>query len=194
MAFCYKCGNQLSDGAAFCPKCGAQQGGAPRARSTSNNGSSSPIIIPTLNNLIRLGATVVSFILMLVLPWFRISGFESFSIYHSDMFELNAAFGIAKIFAIIAIVLGAVNFITYFVNFKSILHNNLPIHKYVTVGYYGTFGLAFLLNILGMIIDVEYVSVTVSVGWFFLLFICGACAVVCLTKILDKYLPDRKLF
>ena len=194
MAFCYKCGNQLSDGAAFCPKCGAQQGGAPRARSTSNNGSSLPIIIPTLNNLIRLGATVVSFILMLVLPWFRISRVESYSIYTSDIidyFNLNAAFVIAKIFAIIAIVLGAVNFITYFVNFKSILNNNLPIHKYVTVGYYGTFGLAFLLNILGMIIE-SYV--TVSVGWFFLLFICGASAVVCLTKILDKYLPDRKLF
>ena len=29
MAFCAKCGTQMADGTAFCPKCGAPQGGAP---------------------------------------------------------------------------------------------------------------------------------------------------------------------
>ena len=29
MAFCAKCGTQMADGTAFCPNCGAAQGGAP---------------------------------------------------------------------------------------------------------------------------------------------------------------------
>ena len=52
MAFCGKCGNQLEEGAKFCPKCGASV--SPVTNDNSGKSSSKKIVIPLIVSILIL--------------------------------------------------------------------------------------------------------------------------------------------
>jgi len=83
------------------------------------------------------------FTLMLMLySWFKIEYFETsmkYSIFHSDMFDLNACLGLAKVFAIIALVIGILYVVAVAINFEKLV----PRLKKFKFGFFRLFGLVF---------------------------------------------------
>lgn len=121
--------------------------------------------------------TLFTFIILFC-NWFKcdLMGIDlKFSIFHKDMFDLNACLGLAKVFAIFALVIG----ILYIINFAINFVKYVPVLKKFKFGfnrlfglvYYGFYTLALLFNIIGCIAESEVVP-TVSIIFVFILMIC----------------------
>ena len=110
--------------------------------------------------------------------WFKIDasfmGSFSFSIFHKDMFDLNTCLGLAKVFAIIALVVGILYIINFAINFEKFVPGlkkfKFGFNRLFGLVYYGFYTLALLFNIIGCIAE-ESVVPTVRVIFIFILMI-----------------------
>lgn len=81
-------------------------------------------------------------ILMMLYNWLKIEGYGisyKFGIFHSDMFDLNACLGLAKVFAIIGLIVGLLYIVALFINFEKLV----PGLKKFKFGFFRLFGLVF---------------------------------------------------
>lgn len=149
--FCSKCGNQLSDGAAFCGACGnpvsqpqqtqtpiqqpmyqappvrpAAQQFAPQNTTSLPDGL---VTIPKISEFIVLGSALLMFIFML-LPWIKIgrwSYYSTFTVYShrsifmGNAFDISGAIGVAKVLGIINIIVFIVFALLYFFDVKKLI-------------------------------------------------------------------------
>ena len=97
-----------------------------------------------------------------------------FSIFHSDMFYLNTCLGLAKVFAIIALVVGILYIINFAINFikfvPALKKFKFGFNRLFGLVYYGFYTLALLFNIIGCIAE-ESVVPTVRVIFLFILLV-----------------------
>ena len=107
--------------------------------------------------------------------WFKVEVYsESFgySIFHSDMFDLNTCLGIAKVFGIIALVIGILYIIALVIDFKRFIPGlkkfKFGFDRLFALVYYGFYGLALLFNIIGCIAT-DGVVPTVRIIFIFVL-------------------------
>ena len=116
-----------------------------------------------------------SFVLMFF-NWWKAEmpylGSTGYSIFHSDMFDVNTCLGIAKIFAIIALVIGILYIINLIINFEKFVPGikkfKFGFNRLFALVYYGFFGLALLFNIIGCIAT-DGVVPTVKIIFVFIL-------------------------
>lgn len=179
--YCSKCGTQLDDNAAFCSGCGAQTGNsnqapaqqapvynAPASNTAPTNLTTNGLFtIPKLSGLISIGAAVLMFIFMF-LPWFsygiKFLGTkysESFSIFHSDMFELSALLGLAKVLGIINIIVFVLYLALQFIDVKKLVPQipaNIDCKKLSAYAFGGIYALEWLFTLIG-IIATKYVGI-----------------------------------
>lgn len=98
-----------------------------------------------------------------------------FSIFHSNMFDVNTCLGIAKVFAIIALVIGILYIINLLINFEKFVPGlkkfKFGFNRLFALVYFGFYGLALLFNIIGCIAT-ENVVPTVRIIFVFI-FIVG---------------------
>ena len=110
--------------------------------------------------------------------WFKIDasfmGSFSFSIFHKDMFDLNTCLGLAKVFAIIALVIGILYIVNFAINFIKFVPGlkkfKFGFNRLFGLVYYGFYTLALLFNIIGCIAE-ESVVPTVRVIFLFILLV-----------------------
>lgn len=107
--------------------------------------------------------------------WFKIEVFTQsfgYSIFHSDMFDLNTCLGLAKVFAIIALVIGILYIISLVINFKRFIPGlknfKFGFDRLFALVYYGFYGLALLFNLIGCIAT-DGVVPTVRIIFIFIL-------------------------
>lgn len=117
---------------------------------------------------------VFTFVIMFC-NWFKIEFYgESFgySIFHSDMFDLNTCLGLAKVFAIIALVIGILYIIALAINIEKFIPGlkkfKFGFGRLAALVYYGFFGLALLFNLIGCIAT-DGVVPTVRIIFIFVL-------------------------
>lgn len=173
--FCSKCGTQIDDNAAFCGVCGNATGAANQAPASAPAGNTTPaspmanglVTIPKISGLIGIGAAILMFIFMF-LPWFsygvKIFGTkysESFSIFHSDMFELSALLGLAKVLGIINIIVFVLYLVLQFIDIKKLVPQipaNIDCKKLSAYAFVGIYALQWFLTLIG-IIATKYVGI-----------------------------------
>ncbi len=121
--------------------------------------------------------TAVFTFVLLFCNWFKFDLMGQsfgFSIFHDDMFDLNTCLGLAKVFAIIALVIGIlyiINFAINFVKFVPVLKKfKFGFNRLFGLVYYGFYTLALLFNIIGCIAE-ESVVPTVRVIFLFILLV-----------------------
>ena len=119
---------------------------------------------------------VFTFIVMFA-NWFKVeimSEGYGFSIFHSDMFDVNTCLGLAKVFAIIALVLGLLYIVSLVINFKRFVPGlkdfKFGFDRLFALCYYGFYGLALLFNIIGCIATEDVVP-TVRMIFLFILIV-----------------------
>lgn len=103
---------------------------------------------------------IISFF-MLFADWFKPTGSYasefSFSILKSGVGEINACFGIAKVFVIITIVVGSLYLISLLINLKKLVpalsNFKFGFDRLFGLIYYGLFCIAVLFNIIGCIAE-----------------------------------------
>ena len=81
-------------------------------------------------------------IMMMLYDWLKFEsyGFSiKYGIFHSDMFDLNACLGLAKVFTIIGLVVGILYVIALAINFEKLV----PGLKKFKFGFFRLFGLVF---------------------------------------------------
>lgn len=107
--------------------------------------------------------------------WFKVEVYtESFgySIFHSDMFDLNTCLGLAKVFGIIALVIGILYIIALIIDFKKFIPGlknfKFGFDRLFALVYYGFYGLALLFNLIGCIAT-DGVVPTVRIIFLFIL-------------------------
>ena len=100
---------------------------------------------------------VFTFVLMFF-NWFKAEALGesiSFSIFHSDMFDLDTCLGIAKVFAIIALVVGILYIIALAINFEKLVPGlkkfKFGFNRLFGLVFYGLLCFALLFNIIGCI-------------------------------------------
>ena len=132
---------------------------------------------------------------LLFCNWFKIDasfmGSFSFSIFHKDMFDLNTCLGLAKVFAIIALVVGIlyiINFAINFVKFVPALKKfKFGFNRLFGLVYYGFYTLALLFNIIGCIAEESVVpTVRVIFIFIFMILIVLVYAIPALSKFANK--------
>lgn len=169
--FCPKCGTQLPDDAQFCAKCGAQvngaPAGAPAAAPAKPARTREPYKAPDTRGWISIGFTTLVFLLMFV-PF--IDAGPSVSLLAVEAFQIQALFGVAKIFMIVSI---AIYFGNLVLNFMDL---GLPsiIKKFVPLGMYATFVFAQLFVFIGCCIRN---GVTMGAAWYIILLAVGVAVV-----------------
>lgn len=122
---------------------------------------------------------VVLTFFMLFSNWFKPSSSYikgiSFGILKSGVGEVGACFGIAKVFAIITIVVAALYFVSLLVNFKkfvpALANFKFGFDRLFGLVYYGLFCFSILFNIIGCIAEESAVP-TVSNIFLFIFIIC----------------------
>lgn len=123
------------------------------------------------DKLLGLAFGILSFI-FLFLKWFKFSllGYsESYSILHSEMFDISTLMGLAKILAIVCIVL----FVVYLVSCLTDLEKLIPaLSKYKTdkifpLGYFGVYFISLLFNLIGTWTCDGSEMVKPAFGWWF---------------------------
>lgn len=109
--------------------------------------------------------------------WFKyevLSESIGFSIFHSDMFDLNTCLGLGKVFAIIALVVGILYIIALVIDFKKFIPGlkkfKFGFDRLFALVYYGFYGLALLFNLIGCIAT-DGVVPTVRIIFLFILII-----------------------
>ena len=119
---------------------------------------------------------VFTFVVMFA-NWFKyevMSESFGFSIFHSDMFDLNTCLGLAKVFAIIALVIGLLYIIALVIDFKKFIPGlkkfKFGFDRLFALVYYGFYGLALLFNIIGCIAT-DGVVPTVRIIFLFVLIV-----------------------
>ena len=107
--------------------------------------------------------------------WWKAEVFSEsygFSIFHSDMFDVNTCLGLAKVFAIIALVVGILYIINLAINFERFVPGlkkfKFGFNRLFALVYYGFYGLALLFNIIGCIAT-DNVVPTVRIIFIFIL-------------------------
>jgi uncharacterized membrane protein len=91
MAFCAKCGVQISEGVAFCPSCGAPVSGAPGSAGGATPGSSPAVGSAMSSNVAGLLCYVLGFItgiIFLVLEPYKNDRFVRFHAFQSIFFSV----------------------------------------------------------------------------------------------------------
>lgn len=115
-------------------------------------------------------------IMLMLYSWFKIEAYGSsmkFSIFHSDMFDLNACLGLAKVFAIIGLIVGLLYVIALVINFEKFV----PGLKKFKFGFFRLFGLVFyglitlslLFNMIGCISEEGVVPTFASIITFIIM-------------------------
>ena len=169
--FCPKCGNQLPDGAQFCNKCGASLGGAapykaPRAKK--------PFALPTECEKFKLIYNLVA-ALFVFFPLYVTSYGGATSALGGGMFDINACFGIVKIFFILGLVAFGAYVAASYVDLSKFGLESASIKTFGLLGFYGAYALNILLSFIGCIIEK---GITMGVAWYFALIIVGIGAVI----------------
>ena len=107
--------------------------------------------------------------------WFKIEVYTEsygYSIFHSDMFDLNTCLGLAKVFGIIALVVGILYIVALVINFKKFIPGlkkfKFGFDRLFALVYYGFYGLALLFNLIGCIAT-DGVVPTVRIIFLFIL-------------------------
>ena len=99
----------------------------------------------------------------------------SFNILKSGVGEINACFGIAKVFAIITIIVAAIYFLLLLINVKkyvpALANFKFGFDRLIGLVYYGLFCFSILFNIIGCIAE-EAAVPTVSNIFLFIFIIC----------------------
>lgn len=97
-----------------------------------------------------------------------------YSIFHSHMFDVNTCLGLAKVFAIIALVIGLIYIVFLSINFVKFVPGlkkfKFGFDRLCALVYYGFYGLALLFNIIGCIAT-DNVVPTVRIIFIFILII-----------------------
>ena len=119
---------------------------------------------------------IFTFVVMFA-NWFKIESYGQsigFSIFHSDMFDLNTCLGLAKVFAIIGLVIGILYIISLVINFKKFIPGlkkfKFGFDRLFALVFYGFYGLALLFNIIGCIAT-DNVVPTVRMIFLFILIV-----------------------
>lgn len=109
-----------------------------------------------INNVIALFVTFIMFNVKWIKYKIEFFGYESstsITVLHTDMFDLSFMFGLAKIFAIFAILLFFVNIVNTFIkldeHIPSLKKYNLD--KYLPLGYYGLYLASLFLTLIGVL-------------------------------------------
>lgn len=168
--FCPNCGNQLPDGAQFCNKCGASIGGAapnkaPRAKK--------PFALPTESEKFKLVFNLVA-ALFIFLPWIRGEGTQSgISFIGGLMFDVNALYGICKIFLILGLVAFAAYVAASYIDLAKFGMESALIKTFALLGFYGAYALSILFSFIGAFVkDFGYYdATTLNTVWYFALVI-----------------------
>lgn len=107
--------------------------------------------------------------------WFKIEVYTEsygYSIFHSDMFDLNTCLGLAKVFGIIALVIGVLYIVSLIIDFKKFIPGlkkfKFGFDRLFALVYYGFYGLALLFNLIGCIAT-DGVVPTVRIIFLFIL-------------------------
>lgn len=175
--FCPVCGNQLPDGAQFCNKCGASIGGAapnkaPRAKK--------PFALPTESEKFKLVFNLVA-ALFIFLPWIRIEGGAGigFSLVSGLMFDVNALFGICKIFLILGLVAFGVYVAASYIDLAKFGLESALIKTFALLGFYGAYALSILFSFIGALVKDGYAdTTTLNTPWYFMLVIVAIGALI----------------
>ena len=122
--------------------------------------------------------TAVIVLILMFYHWFKVESWGesiSFSIFHSDMFDLNTCLGLAKVFAIIALVIGLIHIVFLAINFEKLVPGlkkfKFGFYRLFGLVFYGFLGLALLFNIIGCIAT-DSVVPTVRIIFIFVYVIC----------------------
>ncbi len=122
---------------------------------------------------------VVLTFFMIFSNWFKTAGSYisdlSFGILKSGVGDINTCFGIAKVFAIITIVVAVLYFLSLLINFKkyipALANFKFGFDRLFGLVYYGLFCFSILFNIIGCIAE-EAAVPTVSNILLFIFIIC----------------------
>lgn len=212
--FCSKCGTQLNDDAAFCSACGnpvaqsqetsvqtlVEEPVAPVEQTPVANVLPKGIFaVPKLQEIVVLGVSVLMFIFMF-LPWFKYGMklfgtgyFKHFSIFTSDVFDLSALIGIAKVLGIINIIVFVVYAALRFIDIKKLvpaIPETLDLKKYSTYAFGGIYALQWILTLIG-IIATEYVGISICFI-FALIFVAAFIVATLKPEIVDNLFKNVK--
>ncbi len=170
--FCPKCGVELPDGSSFCASCGEKLA-APAAAPAAEKNVQVSVSMPSTATLVKLGVALVAFIFTFISWWsIKVYGFgTSYSILKSGVFDVNFFLGLAKIFAIIDIILFVVYVASQFIDFNKFIKLPFNVKELSGKAYYAVYVAALVLCLLGIIIE-KYVGI--GFGWFFGLILAGA--------------------
>ena len=177
--FCPKCGAQLPDNSQFCSSCGssiAQAPSAPAAHSAPAGLKLSGVKFD-LYTVIKLAIAVLTMLFGILPTWklsiemFGFSESKSFSILHSEMFDVNALLGIGKIFMIIAIILFVVSAAAQFVDFNKFVPVKFDIKEKASLAFYLVFAFSLILIFIGSVTE-KFCGPAVC--WFFAAIFCAA--------------------
>lgn len=124
--------------------------------------------------------------IFIFISWFKISimGYsEGFNILHSDMFDVSALMGIAKILAIVCIILFVAYVSNFFVDLKKLIPGleKIDLDKYLPLGYYGLYAAALIFTLIGTFTCESSKYVHPAFGWYFALIIV-ACGLIIIFK------------
>ncbi|MDL2287512.1 zinc-ribbon domain-containing protein [Eubacteriales bacterium OttesenSCG-928-G02] len=170
MAFCNKCGSEVSDESKFCPSCGSSLGEGktsevevlPEVKPAENDLSTLPIVA-----IIKIVAAVFAFI-FLFLPWYKVDLFyleNSYSVFDNVVPELANLFMIAKVFAWITIVVFIIHILLTIFNLEKLSQGLKKYHINIlnTLAFYGLYLFTMFIGLLGILFTD---GVDINFGWF----------------------------
>ena len=106
--------------------------------------------------------------------WFKVDVWGTsfgYSIFHEKMFDVNTCLGLAKVFAIIALVVGILYIVNFAINFVKFVPGlkkfKFGFNRLFGLVYYGFYTLALLFNIIGCIAE-DSITPTVRVIFIFI--------------------------
>jgi len=115
-------------------------------------------------------------IMMMLYSWIKVEGFGAsfkFSIFHSDMFDLNACLGLAKVFSIIGLVIGILYIIALLINFEKLVPGlkkfKFGFFRLCGLVFYGVITLAGLFHVIGCISEEGVVPTFASIILFIIM-------------------------
>lgn len=182
--FCQKCGNQIPDNAQFCDKCGNPVGGAapykaPRVKKA--------FALPTDCEKFKLIYNLVA-ALFVFLPWIRIEDGAGigFSLVSGLMFDINALFGLGKIFLILGLVAFGIYVAASYIDLAKFGLESALLKVISLLAFYGTYVLAILFSFIGALVKDGYMdTTTLNTPWYFML-------IVVIVGVLVNFVPKKK--
>ena len=177
--FCNKCGQQVPHGAVSCPACGARLAppAAPRTPAVKGVRLKGFLSLP---DLILLAVSFLCFIAGF-LPWLS-TGYAGASLVSDTMFSVSAMLGVAKIFAILGILLYPLCLASFLGDLNRLLKIRLNWGLLAPLAYFGVYFLSLFFSLVGCIATD---GVHPGFWWYAALLFCG-CGAAILFFLRDK--------